>query len=476
MWVTKSENQGKMTDSTDREHRLNLEIDTSLAADRARSPGKTSYVDATTLRASPVDPSDGARELELVVTEGPDAGARCFLSSSHPSPRLLGQSATCDFRLTDRSISRRHASVDASTWPVRVRDLGSTNGTFVNGVAIVEAHLAGGETLRLGSTTMVAEPRAAGPRAKLAERSRFGRTLGRSEAMRRLYPLCDRLAASAESVLIEGEPGTGKELLAESLHEVGPRAGAPFVVVDCTLGAANLARRQRETGDAFERLVAQAGSGTLLFDEIGELDAPLQRALSRALAAPGMAARVLVTTRKNLDLLVQHGRFRDDLYAQISAVRFELPPLRARQEDVPSLARHFWIEGGGAEAAFPADAVARAETQPWTGNVRELREFVSNLLTPGADAGAPSSSSTRAAAPVGRVSPQAAELAAVVEELLQADVSYSGARRRLLVEFEQRYVERMLAAHNGNITRAAAASGLARRNFQLIRARRRDEA
>ena len=353
-------------------------------------------------------------------------------------------------------------------------DLGSTNGSFLGDGRIIAAYLSPGVRLRIGSTTIEARAATVEP-AKIRRAGSLGRMASTSPRMMNVLSLCEKLALTDVAVVLEGETGTGKELLAESLHEVGPRAGAPFVVVDCTLGAANLARRQRETGDAFERLVAQAGSGTLLFDEIGELDAPLQRALSRALAAPGLAARVLVTTRKNLDLLVQHGRFRDDLYAQISAVRFELPPLRARQEDVAYLARHFWMEGGGAEAAFPADAVSRAETQPWSGNVRELRELMSSLLTPGADAGAPSSSSTRAAVPAGRVSPQAAELAAVVEELLQADVSYSGARRRLLVEFEQRYVERMLVAHNGNITRAAAASGLARRNFQLIRARRREE-
>ena len=440
----------------------------SDGAPQGRFMRRLVMVNATTMPAERFDLAAASRELELVVTEGPDAGARFVLSPSHPSPLLVGQSATCDFRLGDRSISRRHAAIDASSWPVRVRDLGSTNGTFVNGAAIVEALLVGGETLRFGDTTLVAEPRAAAARAKLPERSRFGRVLGDSAAMRRLYPLCDRLAASAESVLIEGEPGTGKELLAESLHEEGPRAAAPFVVIDCALGAGDLARRQRERGGAFEQLVAQAANGTLLLDEPGELDAPLQRALARALASSPGTARILVATRKNLDLLVQLGRFREDLYALVSAARIELPPLRARQGDVSHLAHQFWIESGGQEGAFPADAIARAETQTWPGNVRELRELVSKLLVPGADAGvAPPGNK-------GSAIDRSAELSAVVDELLQEDVSYSGARRRLLVEFEQRYVERMLVAHKGNITRAAAASGLARRNFQLIRARRRD--
>ncbi len=418
--------------------------------------------DWTTLRSYvPID--EAAFDLELRVVDGSDQGATALLSSGRPSPLLVGQSPTCDLRLRDRSVSRRHAAFDASAWPVRITDLGSTNGTSVNGVAIGEARLVGGETIRLGETTLVAEPRASGPRARLSERQRFGRMLGESAAMRRLYPLCERLAAAGAPVMIEGEAGTGKELLAESLHETGPHATGPFLVVDCAMRGAELSRRQRERGDAFEAILAQGSGGTVLLDEVGDLDAALQRALVQALKkdAGAAGARVVVATRKNLDWLVQHGRFRDDLYSLLAEARIELPPLRARHGDVRLLARQFWHEDGGDERAFPSDAVASAESLAWPGNVRELREFVGKLLLQGGD---PTSG------------PPAGGVGGLVEELLRADVSYGEARRRLLVEFEQRYVERMLQVHNGNITRAAAASGLARRNFQLIRARRKDDA
>lgn len=418
---------------------------------RARLLRAMEAADSTTLREASPDLAEATAELELIVVDGPDAGARLLLAAAHPSAFLVGQAAACDFRLHDPSVSRRHVAIDASSWPVRMRDLASTNGTYVNGASIVEACLVGGETLRLGGTTMTAERRAAGPREPLPEGDRFGRMLGRSAAMRRLYPTCNRLAASDEPAVIEGEPGTGKELLAESLHECGPRAASPFVVVDCHLGARELARRQRDTGDAFESVFTQAEEGTVLFDEIGELDAPLQRALARTLATP-TRARVLVATRSDLDWLVQRGRFREDLYARVATTRVELPPLRARQGDVDLLARHFWSQAGRDDASFPADAVARAEARSWPGNVRELRELVGKLLVPGAEV-----------------------KVFAFEELLTSDVSYTEARRRLLAEFEQRYVERMLVVHQGNVTRAAAASGLARRNFQLIRARLREE-
>jgi two-component system response regulator HydG len=453
-----------MSDSTQRRRHL-LEP----GALRARLLRRLDAVEDATLRGPHPDVGETSSELELVVVQGPDEGARCWLSASHPSPILVGQSESCDFRLRDRSTSRRHAAIDASSWPVRVRDLGSTNGTSVDGVAIVEAYLVGNETLRLGGTTLRTQRHAASTGAPLADRDRFGRTLGRSAAMRKLYVVCDALVESSTPLLIEGEPGTGKELLAECLHECGPRASAPFVVIDCALHARDLARRHRERGDAFESFLAQAAGGTLLFDEIGELDAPLQRALARALAASPLEARVVAATRTDLDGLVQHGRFREDVYAHVSAARIELPPLRARHGDVTYLARHFWLESGAALESFPADAIARAEGHAWPGNVRELRELVSQLRERGDDPGQLLVSAARVPAD------DATKLTEVVEELLEADVSYNEARRRLVVEFEQRYVERMLIAHHGNVTRAAAASGLARRNFQLIRARRRDE-
>src|SRR5260221_3905905 len=132
--------------------------------------------DAHTLRAEHV--AESSLDIELHVVEGVDQGARCHLASSHASPFLVGQSGTCELRLHDRAVSRRHASFDASSWPVRVKDLGSTNGTFVNGASIVEAFLVGGEILRIGGTTIIAEQRKAGPRARLSDHSGFGRMVG----------------------------------------------------------------------------------------------------------------------------------------------------------------------------------------------------------------------------------------------------------------------------------------------------------
>jgi DNA-binding NtrC family response regulator len=266
--------------------------------------------------------------------------------------------------------------------------------------------------------------------------------------MRRLYPHFERLACGSEPVVIQGEAGTGKELLAKSLYDMGPRAVDPFVVFDCALG---LGTSPCHGAGAFEELLNRTAGGTLLLDELGDLHPSVQDELARVLAGH-REVRIVVTSRTDLGGLVREGRLRECLHALVAVAQVELPPLRARKGDLPYLARHFWLEGGGDAREFPVAEIERAEPHSWPGNVRELREFVRQLLGHRPD-----------------------ELESVVREALEAEVPYAEARRRLLVEFEQRYVERMLAAHHGNITRAATASGLARRNFQLIRARRRAE-
>ncbi|MDB5220390.1 MAG: Response regulator of zinc sigma-54-dependent two-component system, partial [Myxococcaceae bacterium] len=137
---------------------------------------------------------------------------------------LIGQSATCELRLSDRLVSRRHAALELDGTRLRVTDLGSTNGTRVNGLAVGSALLEGGERIVLGSTALRIERAAGTSTVTLPAQTSFGRVIGASPAMRKLYPLFAQLAASSVPVIIEGETGTGKEALAEALHENGPRA------------------------------------------------------------------------------------------------------------------------------------------------------------------------------------------------------------------------------------------------------------
>ena len=409
------------------------------------------------------------------VVSGAEAGARHELDET-ASALTIGTSVSCDLRLSDRGASRRHASIEWLGTFLRVRDLGSTNGTFVNGVKIVEAEICGGETLRIGSSTLQVESKSArGADAPAPVVASFGQLVGSSVAMRRIYPLCARLANADVPVVIEGETGTGKEVLAESLHESGTRRSGPFVVFDCTAVPTSLAEselfgheRGAFTGAVSTRLgvFEQANHGTLFIDEIGDLEPNLQPKLLRALERSEVRrvggdrwievdVRVIAATRRNLDKEVELGRFRDDLFHRLAVARIEMPPLRDRREDIPALARHLWQTLGGVEP-LPDALIARLRDEPWPGNVRELRNAVARHLALG-DLETPTA--------------PARDSSVSMETLLASDMSFIEARDRLVEEFERRFVDRLLAEHGGDSARAAAASGIGRRYFQKLRKR-----
>ncbi len=433
------------------------------------------FADASTVVAQPLERSARAAQYRLTVTKGPDAGHALAIDGTQPLRLLVGQGPSCGLRLTDERVSRRHLALEVmDTW-LRMTDLGSTNGTTVNGVRVVDAYLAGGETLGLGASEIRVERLTADVPLALSPEFRFGRLIGASPAMRKLYPLLERLAASLVPLIIEGETGTGKELLAESIHEQGPRASGPFVVFDCTAVSPTLVESAlfgHEKG-AFTGAVAArkgvfeaADGGTLLIDEIGDLELGLQSKLLRAIERAEVArvgsekflhvdVRIIAATRRDLDAEVQARRFRDDLFFRLNVARVELPPLRAREGDVGVLARHFWRELGDDAQPFPAEFLERLQSYRWPGNIRELYNLIARRRALGELAGFP------------QESPRApgATVEDSVTALLDQDLPFIRARDQLLADFERRYVERALVRFGGNVSRAAAASGIARRYF-----------
>jgi DNA-binding NtrC family response regulator len=424
----------------------------------------------------------------IVVSEGPQAGLEFHVDNTQPSRTLIGKSPACEVRLSDPEVSRRHAAIEVVGRRLRITDLGSTNGTYVDGVAIGIAFLRGGETLRMGRSAFRVQPEIVAAASPLPPRGAFGRLLGASPAMRKLYPLCERLAASTVPVVIEGETGTGKEQLAEALHEQGPRRDQPFVVLDCTTIAPSLIESEllgHEKG-AFtgasgprEGVFERANGGTLLIDEIGDLPLELQPKLLRAIERSTIVrvggskpihvdVRLLAATRRDLDREVQLGRFRDDLFHRIAVARVELPPLRERTRDVSLLARQFWTELGGDPNAIDADLLFRWEDYEWPGNVRELRNAVARRLALGDLADVESASKPDAHARSAGPS-AASNQGDPIARILSSGLPLVEARERLLDEFERRYVENSLENHGGNVTRAAAAAGVTRRYFQRLR-------
>ena len=419
----------------------------------------------------------GQAAFRLRVVRGPDAGVEITLAADHPTRLLVGQSSVCDLRLTDSAVSRRHLALEMEDAQLRITDLSSRNGTRANGVRIEEAWVGGGALLELGSSAIEVSNKRIGAPMRLSEREHFGELWGASVAMRRLYPLCERLAETDVPVIIEGETGTGKEVLAEALHTEGKRAQGPFVVFDCTAVSGNLIEAELfgHTRGAFtgatqsrDGVFQEAQGGTLLIDEIGDLPLPLQATLLRAVERKEVRpvglnrsikldVRILAATRRSLDEEVQKGRFRDDLFHRLSIARIELPPLRRRRSDVRFLALHFWNVLGGKAEELNEELLARFEDQPWPGNVRELRNVVARKIALGefAELGADELSEER------------------VAETQLFSLPFDQAKQRALRSFEERYVQHLLDAHKGNVTHAARTAGISRRYLQMIKARKK---
>jgi DNA-binding NtrC family response regulator len=441
------------------------------------------FDDVQTVTRTAEPREEAVTRFVIEVIEGPDTGMQAAVDITRPSALLMGQGASCELRLSDRQASRRHASFDVAGVLLRLTDLDSTNGTFVNGLRVHDVSLAGGEIVRVGSTAMRIHAASSGASAVLSSATSFGKLVGASVEMRRLYPLCERLAAVDVPVVIEGETGTGKEVLAESLHEQGARAAGPFVVFDCTTVAGPLLEsalfgheRGSFTGATETRtgVFEDASGGTLLIDEIGDLDIQLQAKLLRVLERHEVKrvggnkwirtdVRVLAATRRDLDKAVQEGRFRDDLYFRLAVARIELPALRKRQGDVRVLARHFWSRLAPRSSEISQELLERLEGHAWPGNEREHHHAHARNVALGdlAQITAGGASTALAAGDV-------------FDEVLALDLPLTAARQRVVETFERRYVERVLAKHGGNVARAAESSGLARRYFQILRARQRE--
>jgi DNA-binding NtrC family response regulator len=289
--------------------------------------------------------------------------------------------------------------------------------------------------------------------------------------------MIERVAPTDATVLIQGETGTGKELVARAIHEGSRRSGRPFVAIDCGAIPDNLVEselfghvRGAFTGAMQDRMgvFEEADGGTLFFDEIGEVSVPLQRKLLRALETREIRrvgsnrerkvdVRVLAATHRPLAQAVNEGLFREDLFYRLAVVTVELPPLRARREDIPLIAQHFLDRLTNRSERLSPGLAATLVSRGWPGNVRELRNYLERRVSLGAlreDAG-------DAAGP----------LPAAVEQLVRTELPFMEARESWIARFEDVYVRAILQKTNGNVTRAAELAKVSRRFLQRAMAR-----
>jgi DNA-binding NtrC family response regulator len=358
--------------------------------------------DKTEILSVPAQKPLVLKKVRFTVTAGKDKSKEMVLEKPLVS---IGTLEGNDLVLRDGTVSRRHAEVEEFAGRYVLRDLGSTNGTFLDGVRIREGYLSAGSIIKLGQTEMVFSPLEERIENLRSSADRFGELIGASWPMREVFGILERVAPTDITVLIQGETGTGKELAARAIHEHSRRAGGPFMVFDCGAVSPNLIESElfgHEKGAFTDAVRTRQGafeladSGTLFLDEIGELVPALQPKLLRALdqrevkrvgAEQGIRVnvRVIAATNRDLEGEVKAGRFREDLFFRLSVVHLSLPPLRQRREDIELISGHLLdgisTEVGKKVAGLSPEALEALTTYPWPGNVRELRNVLGRAAT-----------------------------------------------------------------------------------------------
>jgi transcriptional regulator with PAS, ATPase and Fis domain len=420
------------------------------------------------------------QKAKLLMISGKEQGREVVIDKD---VFTIGAGSQNDLIVPDPAASRRHCEIHQRTDGFMLRDLGSTNGTLVQGVRVCEVYLTQGVEFQVGTVRLIFCPLHETVSYPLSPRESFGRLNGASTAMRRVFHLAETYAKTDAAILIQGETGTGKELLADALHAHSTRSKKPFVVIDCGALAKGVIESElfghakgSFTGAGSERIGAfeQADGGTVFLDEIGELDLSLQPKLLRALEKKEVRrmgantvrhvdVRIIAATNRNLEREVREGRFREDLYYRLSIVKIELPPLRQRKDDIPLLVECFLKEltGSGDPNAWPdfERSMALFRQHDWPGNARELRNVVEMAVR-----GVAGKIDLGACLTLGRINE--AESGAVKEGA--TDMPFKLAKNQLVGHFEKDYIEKLLERNGGNISRAAREAQIERAYLQRL--------
>jgi two-component system response regulator GlrR len=409
---------------------------------------------------------------------------------------IIGSAQSSGLVIVDPTVSRIHAEFEAKQDGLWVRDLGSRNGTFVDGLQVMGARVPDKGRIRLGGTELVIDHDPSQRRAvEIWPDDFFGQLVGTSARMRELFANLARISPMDTSVLVHGETGTGKELVARAIHDASPRASKPFIVVDCAALPENLldAELFGHTKGAFTGAVGMrtgaieaANQGTVFLDEIGELPISMQPKLLRVLESRtvrrvgetgyrNVDVRFISATHRDLLTMVNTGEFREDLYFRLSVIPVEVPALRVRKEDIERLVNHFL---GGATNVSP-ELMRELINRPWRGNVRELRNFVDRARALGATEALALTSSTARTDPQAPSSPRVAAAPSLpppppgsfrVDDPLVFEQAYKDFREAWIDAGEREYVRRLLGRHNRNVAAAAREAEIDRTYiYRLIR-------
>ncbi|MEZ4256815.1 MAG: sigma 54-interacting transcriptional regulator [Polyangiales bacterium] len=417
----------------------------------------------------------------------------------------IGAAADNTLVIDDETVSRYHCRIFLERDTFLIRDLDSTNGTFVNRVRVREAFLKPNCVVNLGKSELRFNPVDEKLRIVPSNRDRFGDIIGGDAKMREIYSILEKIAPTDSTVIIEGETGTGKEVVARSIHQASKRKDGPFVVFDCGAVPENLIESElfgHEKG-AFTGAIStrqgvfeNAHGGTVFLDELGELQYDLQPKLLRVLEQREVKrvggskpirvdVRVVAATNRDLATEVKESRFREDLFYRLSVVRVHLPALRKRKDDIATLVNHFLQnsrfnrdgEGGRKVDAFSHAAMQKLLDYPWPGNVRELLNVVErgvsfaesraievsdlpdHVILSRSGAAQAWSDETR----IDSLPPPPSGLS---QGLLNG--TFKDAKEQWVSSFEKDYIEHLLRQANFNISHAAREADIDRKYFRKL--------
>jgi transcriptional regulator with GAF, ATPase, and Fis domain len=428
------------------------------------------------------------RRARIAVSDGPDRGKDLVIERERVT---VGRSVICDLVLADKAVSGTHFEIVANEKGFLLRDLDSTNGTYCGDLRVQEVWIKPGTVIRAGQSRIEFEPAQGTVDIDLSENDRFYELVGKSVRMREIFATLAKVAPTELTVLVRGETGTGKELVARAIHRASKRAAQPLVVQDCSAIPKELIEstlfgheRGAFTGatDRHRGSFEQADGGTIFLDEIGELDLALQPKLLRVLENREIKrvggdrtipvnVRVVAATNRDLRQMVNDGTFREDLFYRLSVVQIELPPVRERPEDVPLLVEHFLADvasrrwpGEGRTFAVSPEAMARLAAYRWPGNIRELKNTVerASSLADGPELG------VRDLLPSSQKTPPAPLPGGNAERFVEEGMPFKEAKQRVLDAFEAAYLKALLDKNGGNVTRSANAAGLTRYHLREL--------
>jgi DNA-binding NtrC family response regulator len=422
-------------------------------------------------------PTVNLRKCKLVVLKGSERGREHEISAD---VIRVGKADENDLVVTEETVSRVHFEIVRDAKGYLLRDLESTNGTFLDGAEIREAYIRAGSVIAAGAAEFKFTPYEERIEILPSDQEKLGEMVGVSTQMREIFGLIERIAPTEATVMIGGETGTGKDMIARTIHLLSKRSSGPFVVVDCGAVAGNLIESElfgHEKG-AFTGATATrqgafeiANTGTVFLDEIGELALDLQPRLLRVLEqreirrvggskTSKVDIRVVAATRKDLRSEVEKGKFREDLYFRLNVVPVVSPALRDRREDIPLLVETFLDQlcDDDKRPEFSPSTMAALQAHDWPGNVRELRNVVERALALNADPG-------NLVSPAGGGSGRAGTTVPVE---FDPEKSFREQKEQWIDEFERRYVTWLLGRAEGNISRAARAADMDRKYLHKL--------